>query len=153
MARLYTEVEVRRLIEEATAPLLARIAPRAAMASDCWRRSNDSFVCGTRGVSCDRIAGNSRQTVPSAKCSRWLSVRPGVEPTNNAMEQRFRFVVIDRTITQEMRGQAGRSWCERIWTVLATCAQRGRFAFLFLEETMDAFFAGRTLPTLEFNSS
>jgi transposase len=77
----------------------------------------------------------------------------GVEPTNNAMEQRFRFVVIDRKITQGTRGQAGRSWCERIWTVLATCAQRGRSAFLFLEETMDSFFAGRTLPTLEFNSS
>ncbi|MGI6417383.1 MAG: hypothetical protein ACOX1P_17110 [Thermoguttaceae bacterium] len=34
---------------------------------------------------------------------------PGVEPTNNAMEQRFRFVVIDRKITQGTRGQAGRS--------------------------------------------
>jgi transposase len=78
---------------------------------------------------------------------------PGVEPTNNAMEQRFRFVVIDRKITQGTRGQAGRSWCERIWTVLATCAQRGRSAYLFLQETMDAFLAGRTLPTLEFNSS
>jgi transposase len=78
---------------------------------------------------------------------------PGVEPTNNAMEQRFRFVVIDRKITQGTRGQTGRSWCERIWTVLATCAQRGRSAYLFLQETMDAFFAGRTLPTLELNSS
>lgn len=78
---------------------------------------------------------------------------PGVEPTNNAMEQRFRFVVIDRKITQGTRGQAGRSWCERIWTVLATCAQRGRSAFLFLQETMDAFFAGRTLPTLGLDTS
>ena len=42
-----------------------------------------------------------------------------------------RFVVIDRKITQGTRGQAGRSWCERIWTVLATCAQRGRSAYLF----------------------
>jgi len=78
---------------------------------------------------------------------------PGVEPTNNAMEQRFRFVVIDRKITQGTRGQAGRSWCERIWTVLATCAQRGRSAYLFLQETIDAFLAGRTLPTLLLNSS
>ncbi len=49
---------------------------------------------------------------------------PGVEPTNNAIEQRFRFVVIDRKITQGTRGEAGRRWCERIWTVLATCANR-----------------------------
>jgi len=32
----------------------------------------------------------------------------GVEPTNNAMEQRFRFVVIDRKTTQGTRGEAGR---------------------------------------------
>jgi transposase len=88
----------------------------------------------------------------SAHYFRFLDT-PGVEPTNNAMEQRFRFVVIDRKITQGTRGQAGRSWCERIWTVLATCAQRGRSAFLFLQETINAFFAGLALPTLEFNSS
>ena len=69
------------------------------------------------------------------------------------MEQRFRFVAIDRNITQGTRGQVGRSWCARIWTVLATCAQRGRSAFLFLQETMDAFLAGCTIPTLELNSS
>lgn len=34
--------------------------------------------------------------------------RDGVEPTNNAMEQRFRFVVIDRKITQGTRGETGR---------------------------------------------
>lgn len=78
---------------------------------------------------------------------------PGVEPTNNAMEQRFRFVVIDRKITQGTRGEAGRSWCERIWTVLATCAQRGRSAFHFLQEAIEAFLAGCTPPTLELNSS
>ena len=52
----------------------------------------------------------------SAHYFRFLDT-PGVEPTNNAMEQRFRFVVIDRKITQGTRGEAGRSWCERIWTV------------------------------------
>jgi len=43
---------------------------------------------------------------------------PGVEPTNNAMEQRMRFVAIDRKITQGTRGERGRRWCERMWTVL-----------------------------------
>ncbi|HUT94801.1 MAG TPA: transposase [Thermoguttaceae bacterium] len=33
---------------------------------------------------------------------------PGVEPTNHAMEQRMRFVAIDRKITQGTRGERGR---------------------------------------------
>ena len=75
----------------------------------------------------------------------------GVEPTNNAMEQRFRFVVIDRKITQGTRGEAGRRWCERIWTMLATCSQQGRSAFEFLHQTIIASFTGQTPPSLMAN--
>jgi len=78
---------------------------------------------------------------------RFLTI-PGVEPTNNAMEQRFRFVVIDRRITQGTRGQTGRRWCERIWTVLATCAQQGRSAFDFLCQSIVAFFTKQPPPSL-----
>lgn len=77
----------------------------------------------------------------------------GVEPTNNAMEQRFRFVVIDRKITQGTRGENGRRWCERIWTLLATCAQQGRSAFAFLADSIKAFLTGHTLPTLVIDTS
>ncbi|NQU24503.1 MAG: transposase [Candidatus Nealsonbacteria bacterium] len=35
---------------------------------------------------------------------------PGVELTNNAMEQRFHFVVIDRRITQGPRSETDRLW-------------------------------------------
>ena len=42
---------------------------------------------------------------------------PNIEPTNNLVEQAIRFVVIDRRITQGTRGEKGRAWCERIWTV------------------------------------
>jgi transposase len=73
---------------------------------------------------------------------------PGVEPTNNAIEQRFRFVVIDRKITQGTRGEAGRRWCERIWTVLATCAQQGRSAFDFLDHSIVAHFKSQASPSL-----
>ena len=73
---------------------------------------------------------------------------PGVEPTNNAMEQRFRFVVIDRKITQGTRGETGRRWCERIWTVLATCAQQGRSAFDFLYDSIVAHFTQQRSPSL-----
>lgn len=73
---------------------------------------------------------------------------PGVEPTNNAMEQRFRFVVIDRRVTQGTRGETGRRWCERIWTVLATCAQQGRSAFNFLYDSIVTYFSKQPSPSL-----
>jgi transposase len=73
---------------------------------------------------------------------------PGVEPTNNAMEQRFRFVVIDRKITQGTRGETGRRWCERIWTVMATCAQQSRSAFEFVYDSIVAHFTNQASPSL-----
>jgi hypothetical protein len=73
---------------------------------------------------------------------------PGVEPTNNAMEQRFRFVVIDRKITQGTRGETGRRWCERIWTLLATCAGQGRSAFEYLHHSLLAHLKHQLPPSL-----
>ncbi len=73
---------------------------------------------------------------------------PGVEPTNNLAEQAIRFVVIDRLITQGTRSEKGRIWCERIWTVLATCAQQGRSAFDFLRQAVEAHFTGHPPPSL-----
>ena len=73
---------------------------------------------------------------------------PGVEPTNNLAEQAIRFVVIDRHITQGTRGETGQRWSERIWTVLATCAQQGRSAFTYLESVVAAWFTGETAPSL-----
>ena len=80
------------------------------------------------------------QDVPESKHCRNLARRlekhgesyfrfittPGVGPTNNLAEQAIRFVVIDRLITQGTRSDAGNRWCERIWTVIATCAQQGQ---------------------------
>ena len=65
---------------------------------------------------------------------------PGIEPTNNLAEQAIRFVVIDRRITQGTRGETGRRWCERIWTVIATCVQQGRSVFDFLYAAVLAHF-------------
>jgi transposase len=73
---------------------------------------------------------------------------PGFEPTNNASERQIRFLAIDRKITQGTRGEAGRRWCERIWTVLATCAQQGRAAFPFLSQSILAHFTDHVLPSL-----
>jgi hypothetical protein len=73
---------------------------------------------------------------------------PLPEPTNNGIEQQFRFLIIDRKVTQGTWGEAGRRWCERIWTTLATCAQRGRNPFAYLIETIIAYFHGRAGPSL-----
>jgi len=73
---------------------------------------------------------------------------PGVEPTNNLAEQAIRFVVIDRHITQGTRGEKGRRWCERIWTVIATCSQQGRSVFEYLSAAVAAYFGGGAAPSL-----
>lgn len=73
---------------------------------------------------------------------------PGVEPTNNVAEQALRFVVIDRRITQGTRGEAGREWCERIWTAVATCRQQRRSLYEFLSRTLQAHFSAYPTPSL-----
>ena len=73
---------------------------------------------------------------------------PGIEPTNNLAEQAIRFVVIDRRITQGTRSEKGRRWCERIWTVIATCAQQGRAVFQFLLDSVQAHLSGAKPPSL-----
>jgi len=73
---------------------------------------------------------------------------PNIEPTNNLTEQAIRHVVLDRRVTQGTRGDHGRRWCERAWTVVATCAQQGRSAFAFLYHAILAYFTGQPAPSL-----
>jgi transposase len=102
------------------------------------------------------------QQVPPTRPSRNLAVRleahgesyfrfltePGVEPTNNLAEQAIRFVVLDRLVTQGTRSEAGDRWCERIWTVIATCSQQGRSVFEYLSAAVTASFQGSDAPSL-----
>ncbi|GAK57856.1 hypothetical protein U27_04828 [Candidatus Vecturithrix granuli] len=73
---------------------------------------------------------------------------PDIEPTNNLAEQAIRFVVIDRRITQGTRSESGCHWCERIWTVIATCTQRGIGIFEFLYHSVCAHWEHRSHPSL-----
>lgn len=73
---------------------------------------------------------------------------PGIEPTNNLAEQAIRFVVLDRRVTQGTRSAVGRSWCERIWTAIATCAQHGRNVLEFLRQSIVAYFSDIPPPNL-----
>jgi transposase len=73
---------------------------------------------------------------------------PDLEPTNNAAEQAIRHVVIDRHITQGTRSPRGRTWCERIWTTIATCRQHGRDLLSFLEQSFRALLTDTPPPAL-----
>jgi transposase len=73
---------------------------------------------------------------------------PGIEPTNNLAEQAIRFVVIDRHITQGTRGENGRKWSERIWTVIATCTQQGHSIHEFLMKAIMKWLNGEEAPSL-----
>jgi transposase len=109
-----------------------------------------------------KVLASATTSVPASKHCRNMAARfqkhgasyfrfittPGVEPTNNLAEQAIRFVVIDRLITQGTRSERGNRWCERIWTVIATCAQQGRSVFDYLEAAVGAWFADTGPPTL-----
>ena len=73
---------------------------------------------------------------------------PGIEPTNNQTEQAIRHIVIDRHITQGTRGARGQRWCERVWTMIATCRQQNRRVFEFFCTAITAHFNQEPVPSL-----
>ena len=75
-------------------------------------------------------------------------LNPGIGPTNNIVERALRFCVIDRRVTQGTRGINGQRWCERIWTTLATCAQRNMNAFDFINTAVSCYFSNLPAPSL-----
>ena len=114
----------------------------------------------------DRVFAMATENVPSSNEAQNMAARfleygdsyfrfittPGIEPTNNLAEQAIRFVVIDRRITQGTRSKAGRDWCERIWTTIATCTQRGLDIFEFLRQSLLSHWTGTPCPSLLFDS-
>jgi transposase len=110
----------------------------------------------------EAILQQAQRSVPEARHAQLVAKRlrehgaayfqfittPGIEPTTNLAEQAIRFVAIDRHITQGTRGEHGRQWSERIWTVVATCAAQGRSAFDYLMAVVQADFNGLPVPSL-----
>lgn len=82
------------------------------------------------------------------KCYFLFLEREGISPTNNLSEQAIRFVVIDRRITQGTRSWAGMRWCERAWTVVATCARHKRSVYGFFVDALNATYAATPYPKL-----
>jgi transposase len=105
--------------------------------------------CGTQDVPATKHCRNlaKRLEAHGESYFRFLTT-PGVEPTNNLAEQAIRFVVLDRLVTQGTRSEAGNRWCERIWTVIATCYQQGRSVFEYLYAAVAAYFDQGAAPSL-----
>ncbi|MCK5127789.1 MAG: IS66 family transposase [candidate division Zixibacteria bacterium] len=82
------------------------------------------------------------------KCYFLFLERKGISPTNNLSEQAIRFVVIDRRITQGTRSWAGMRWCERAWTVVATCSRHKHSVYDFFVDAMNATYADAPYPKL-----
>ena len=116
---------------------------------DAQAARQEELRCGTRDVPASSHCRNMAKRFEEHGESYFRFITtPGVEPTNNLAEQAIRFVVIDRLITQGTRSEVGDRWCERIWTVIATCAQQGRSVFEYLEAAVTAWFAGVEPPML-----
>jgi transposase len=105
--------------------------------------------CGTQDVPETKHSSNLAKRLKKHGESyfRFLT-EPEVEPTNNLAEQAIRFVVLDRLVTQGTRSEAGNRWCERIWTVIATCSQQGRSVFDYLYAAVAAWFHRTEAPSL-----
>jgi transposase len=142
-------------LREALRELFGVIHRRDQMsAADFQRQLQGARVevwwCGTHNVPATRAGRNMAKRFQDHGESYFRFITtPGVEPTNNLAEQAIRFVVIDRLITQGTRSEAGNRWCERIWTVIATCAQQGRSVFAYLEAAVAAWFNGSEAPALQ----
>jgi transposase len=110
----------------------------------------------------DGVLRAGKQDVPTSRHAQAMANRlqkygeqyftfvttPGVGPTNNLAEQAIRFVVIDRHITQGTRSESGQRWCERIWSVIATCTQQGLCVFDYLYAAVKAYFGDGSVPSL-----
>lgn len=123
--------------------------PQAVFAGRLEAARAEVMRQATEGVPPTKAAANLAARMQRyGGCYFRFITTPGVEPTNNLAEQAIRFVVIDRHITQGTRGEVGQRWSERIWTVIATCAQQGRSVWEYLEGVVRAYFNEAEAPAL-----
>lgn len=72
----------------------------------------------------------------------------GVEPTNNVAERALRPAVLWRKRSFGAQSVAGNTFVERILSVRATCAQQKRHLLTFVEQAVQAHWAGQPAPSL-----
>ena len=123
--------------------------PASVFGSQLEAARAEVLRCGTQDVPETKPSRNlaKRLETHGESYFRFLTM-PGVEPTNNLAEQAIRFVVLDRLVTQGTRSEAGDRWCERIWTMIATCGQQGRSVFEYPSAAVTAYFHRTEAPSL-----
>ncbi len=141
-------------LREALRQLFGVIHPRETLSAQAFEgrlkaARAEVMRQGTERVPPTAAAGRLAKRLKQYGASYFRFVTtPGIEPTNNLAEQAIRFVVIDRHITQGTRSETGQRWCERIWTVLATCGQTGQEIWTFLRAAIEADWKGEPAPSL-----
>jgi len=144
-------------LREALRQLFAVIPRREELSAEVFQGQLEAaraevLRCGTHDVPATKHSGNLAKRLENHGESNFrLITTPGVEPTNNLAEQAIRFVVLDRQVTQGTRSDVGNRWCERIWTVIATCCQQGRSVFANLYAAVEAWFHQTEAPSLSPN--
>jgi transposase len=149
----------RRYGQKVLAPvrkLFKLLARRASLTAEGYRRSLDKLreqlLKVIRRVPNRAEAMNIAKRFAKHGTSYFTFMdHEGVDPTNNRTEQKIRFVVIDRKVTQGTKGEIGWQWCQRIWSTIATCRQRGKSVYRFLLDAINARLSKLPMPSLISN--
>jgi transposase len=113
------------------------------------RECRESILRIVRGrVPPDKDVQNLSERLRDCQDDYFRFFESDIPATNNLCEQSIRRVVIDRKITQGTRSDWGNRWCERIWSVLATCEQQGKNVLSFLQSAVRSLHEKRTTPNL-----
>ena len=144
-----------RLLEEIR-KMFSLYHSRDSLLGDDWRDKMWSCQESILKAACSLVPANKTAENLSNRLRSWQKeyfrfIECNVPPTNNLCEQTIRRVVIDRKITQGTRSDWGNRWCERIWSVISTCEQRGENVMLFLRSCVDSFLQGFSLPAFLAN--
>ncbi len=112
---------------------------RARMKRYCVKYSKSSDA---------QVRTRAKRTLRYWHCLFTFLTHEGVEPTNNAAESAIRPAVQWRKLCFGNQSEAGERFTERILTVTRTCQLRGKNAFHFLADLMEAAFKGSPRPSL-----
>ena len=94
------------------------------------------------------VAGSYRELFTHRVCLWRFVDEVGVEPTNNASERALRPAVIWRKLSFGTQSGGGSRFVETVLSVIETCRQQQRNAFVLIRQAVAAHFAGEPPPSL-----
>ena len=94
------------------------------------------------------VAGSCRELFTHRVCLWRFVDEVGVEPTNNASERALRPAVIWRKLSFGTQSGGGSRFVETVLSVIETCRQQQRNAFVLIRQAVAAHFAGEPHPSL-----